>query len=58
LIIKSCSCGSEYDAHSWERLPLVGHMHVAADEEGPATVTELRNCSCSSTIGIETEKAS
>lgn len=53
--LKQCgTCGIEYDAYSWERLPVVGVMHVDRDEEGPAEAIELRNCPCGSTLGVST----
>lgn len=51
---KKCSCcGKEHDAASWKGLKYVGVMETE-DETGKYTL-ELRNCSCGSTIGIETK---
>lgn len=49
--VASCSCGLAYDHAGWDRLLLVGGMD-ADDPEAPATVLELRNCVCGSTIAL------
>lgn len=52
-IVKVCSCGRGYTQKGWEKLRLVGRMHVPADEGEPAYELEMRDCVCRSTISRE-----
>jgi hypothetical protein len=51
--MKSCNvCKSSYCSHAWAELPLIGIQ--LSDEDGVRYSLELRNCTCGSTLGIET----
>ncbi len=41
---------------AWASLRLVGRQHVEADEDFPASVLELRDCHCGSTLAVEVAK--
>lgn len=49
-VVKRCACcGNEYDRSWWDTLPLVGYQ----TGETEATVLELRNSRCGSTLALE-----
>jgi len=43
---KTCACGCTYTREQWGQLPYVGPLDDGVE------VTELRNCTCGSTLGI------
>ena len=53
---KRCkACGASYDAAAWLALPFVGvQMEYAGNELVPGS--ELRNCSCRSTLAVEVQR--
>lgn len=52
--MKTCTCcGRHISAKEWQKLPLVGHMCMAADETGPEEHHEYRNCPCLSTLTVD-----
>ena len=49
--MKICTnCGRLITAVEWRKLPVVGHLCMPADEEGPEAHLEYRNCLCRSTL--------
>jgi two-component system cell cycle response regulator DivK len=48
--VKRCGCGLQYTRETWAKLRLIGRMH--SPRGGPAV--ELRNCTCGSSIALET----
>lgn len=46
--MKRCACGRTYSAAEWSRLRVVGIQH-----DGLVGRTELRNCACGSTMGLD-----
>lgn len=50
-LVNTCGCGRSYTRPEWDALPLLGQQHT--DEAGIHYLTELRNCECDSTLGIE-----
>lgn len=52
-IVASCACGKRYTILEWIERPVIGTVHIPADEFGPEALAELRNCTCNSTIGRE-----
>lgn len=52
--MKTCTCCKKTHSHEeWLKLPFVGSM-LTGDETGTYSL-EMRNCSCGSTLGIETK---
>lgn len=39
----------------WQTLPLIGTQRFPADDLGPATAFEVRNCSCGSSLMVEVQ---
>lgn len=51
---RRCGCGRTFTRAQWDELPLVGTQHVEADDEGPATDLEMKDCPvCKSTLAVE-----
>lgn len=48
-----CSCGRTYNRKTWKALKNLGVMHIPADEFGPESNVEMRNCACGSTMAID-----
>lgn len=56
-LAKNCTvCGRNYTRWQWNLLPLLGKQKIEADEETgePAAEYEARNCSCGSTLYLDT----
>ena len=51
-VVKTCSCGREFDRSAWDIAPLVGYVGAASGDR--SHVAELRNCrSCGSTLALD-----
>jgi hypothetical protein len=48
-----CGCGRTYTRRQWKALENLGVMHLPADEYGPESNVEMRNCACGSTLAVE-----
>lgn len=52
---KRCGCNKNYTKQDWNLLKLIDERY-SVDEDGTLFFTESRNCSCGSTISIETNE--